>query len=60
MAAAEALHIQEVLQRVGWNKTRAARVLGIARNTLDEKIRRHGLTPPPGVQVKRGRRRGSR
>lgn len=38
--------IAHTLERVGWNKYRAAQVLGIARSTLYGKIKKHGLTPP--------------
>lgn len=34
------------LQRYDWNQTRAARSLGITRNTLIYRIRKYGLTPP--------------
>jgi DNA-binding NtrC family response regulator len=35
--------IRETLLRCRGNRTRAARELGMARNTLSAKIRRHGL-----------------
>ncbi|MFO7654478.1 MAG: sigma 54-interacting transcriptional regulator [Candidatus Krumholzibacteriia bacterium] len=35
------------LRRTGWNRTRAARLLGIDRTTLWRKIREYGLTPDP-------------
>ncbi len=35
--------IQATLERCGGNKTRAARELGMARNTLRRKVREHGL-----------------
>ncbi len=38
--------IRSTLERVGWNKYRAAQVLGIARSTLYGKIKRYGLNPP--------------
>ena len=37
--------IAEALDRAGWNRSRAARRLGIDRSTLWRKIREHGLTP---------------
>lgn len=37
--------IAHTLERVNWNKYRAAQVLGIARSTLYGKIKKHGLTP---------------
>lgn len=42
----EAEHILSVLNAVDWVKSRAARILGIERSTLDRKIRQHGMTPP--------------
>ncbi len=40
--------IAHTLERVGWNKYRAAQVLGIARSTLYGKIKKHGLAAPEG------------
>jgi len=37
-------HILATLQHTGWNKSRAAHILGIERSTLDRKIRRYDLT----------------
>jgi two-component system response regulator HydG len=37
--------IAEALDRAGWNRTRAARRLGIDRSTLWRKIREYGLEP---------------
>ena len=42
----EKAHIERVLARTGWNKTQAAALLGIDRNTLYAKIRAHRLAPP--------------
>lgn len=51
----ELAHIVAVLEQTGWNKSRAAEILGIERSTLDRKLKRHdiqrpggGQTPPPG------------
>jgi Nif-specific regulatory protein len=38
-------HILRVLNATGWNKTRAAEVLGVARITLYEKIKNYQLKP---------------
>jgi DNA-binding NtrC family response regulator len=40
LAAVETTHIRAVLQRTGGNKSEAARILGIDRKTLREKLRR--------------------
>ncbi|MCL2622173.1 MAG: sigma 54-interacting transcriptional regulator [Planctomycetaceae bacterium] len=39
----EKQHIEATLQFSQWNKSNAARVLGIERTTLDRKIKRYGL-----------------
>ncbi len=36
-------HIERVIKQVNYNKSRAARILGIARKTLREKMQRYGL-----------------
>ena len=38
--------LAEALAATGWNRTRAARRLGIDRSTLWRKIKLHGLEPP--------------
>ena len=38
------VHILSTLQHTGWNKSRAASILGIERSTLDRKIQRYALT----------------
>ena len=38
-------HILRVLREVGWNRTQAARLLGISLPTLRSKIRKFGLDP---------------
>ena len=40
----EALHIAATLESTGWNKSQAAKALGIERSTLDRKIKKFGLT----------------
>jgi DNA-binding NtrC family response regulator len=39
-------HVERVLALCGWNRSRAARVLGIDRRTLFTKIQRYGLVGP--------------
>jgi Nif-specific regulatory protein len=40
----ERRHIQATLKATGWNKSRAASILGIERTTLDRKIQRYQLS----------------
>ena len=42
----ERRHIQVALRHTGGNKRRAAILLGIARSTLIQKVRKHGLEAP--------------
>jgi PAS domain S-box-containing protein len=44
LESAEATAIRDALARSGGNRTRAARDLGISRNTLWRKMRRHGIS----------------
>jgi transcriptional regulator with PAS, ATPase and Fis domain len=44
LESAEATAIRDALARSGGNRTRAARELGISRNTLWRKMRRHGIS----------------
>jgi len=39
----EQIHVLATLRATGWNKSRAASILGIERSTLDRKIRRYEL-----------------
>lgn len=39
-------HIQNTLSEVGWNRTKAASMLGISLPTLRNKIRKYGIVPP--------------
>jgi len=39
-------HILRVLRYTNWNKSDAARVLGITRQTLDNKIKKYGINKP--------------
>jgi DNA-binding NtrC family response regulator len=43
LADMERDHILATLSMTGWNKSRAATILGIERSTLDRKIRRYEL-----------------
>ncbi|NQU20469.1 MAG: sigma 54-interacting transcriptional regulator [Candidatus Nealsonbacteria bacterium] len=43
LADIERVHILATLHHTGWNKSRAAGILGIERSTLDRKIRRYEL-----------------
>jgi DNA-binding NtrC family response regulator len=38
--------VRQGLEEHGWNRTRAARALGITRRCLFDKIAKHGLAPP--------------
>jgi len=46
LAAAEHRQIAKALAMTGWNITRAAGLLGIARPTLRDRIQKHGLHKP--------------
>ena len=39
-------HIFEILQRTGWSRTTASKVLGLSRKGLWEKCKRYGITRP--------------
>jgi DNA-binding NtrC family response regulator len=38
--------IRQALEATGWNKNKAAQLLGLKRTTLVEKIRARGILPP--------------
>ncbi|MFH1739766.1 MAG: sigma 54-interacting transcriptional regulator [bacterium] len=42
----DAQRLQEALDSVGWNRSRAARRLGVDRTTVWRKIKEYGLEPP--------------
>jgi two-component system, NtrC family, response regulator AtoC len=46
LAEVEKAHIEKVLGLCGWNRSAAAKVLGIDRRTLFSKIQRYGLIGP--------------
>ena len=48
LADIERQHILDTLNQTGWNKSRAAIILGIERSTLDRKIRRYDLVEGRG------------
>jgi len=43
MARLEAAHIRSVISMAGNNRSKAAKLLGISRSVLYEKLRRHGI-----------------
>jgi transcriptional regulator with GAF, ATPase, and Fis domain len=54
LADAERQHILGILNYTGWNKSRAASILGVERSTLDRKIRRYLLTEDSGSAGRSG------
>jgi DNA-binding NtrC family response regulator len=46
LETAERMFIQRALQETGWQRTKAAGLLGITRATLHSKLKRYGITPP--------------
>jgi transcriptional regulator of acetoin/glycerol metabolism len=46
--ALEERRLRETLERTRWNKSRAARALGLSRQGLLKKLRRYGLAPADG------------
>lgn len=47
LAELEAAYIREILHQVGWRKAEAARILGISRKNLYEKLRAYGIPYHP-------------
>lgn len=45
LASVEKQHIQRVLKETAWKRTEAARILGINRTTLYNKIKEYGINP---------------
>ncbi len=48
LAEVEARHIAAALGQTGWNKSQAARMLGISRPTINKKIGDYGIEPAAG------------
>jgi len=46
MADLEKRHLERVLNEVKWNKSKAARVLGISRPTVDAKLKAYNIKQP--------------
>jgi transcriptional regulator with PAS, ATPase and Fis domain len=46
IAAMEARHIEQVLNKTGWNKKETSALLGVSRPTLDRKITEYNLKRP--------------
>ncbi len=42
--------IERVLSQTGWNRTKAAQLLGLSRETLRYRIEKFNLQPPPGAR----------
>jgi len=49
LEAAERQFIWRALQETGWQRTRAAALLGITRATLHAKLKRYNISPPEGT-----------
>ncbi|OYT73024.1 MAG: hypothetical protein CFK52_03170 [Chloracidobacterium sp. CP2_5A] len=47
LAELESAYVREILQHVGWRKAEAARILGISRKNLYEKLRAYGIPYHP-------------
>ena len=46
METMEQVHIRKVLENCQWNRSHAARELGIGYNTLWRKMKKYGITQP--------------
>jgi len=46
----EGRRLGEALRAAEWNRTRAAQLLGISRDTLRYRIEKHGLRPPAATE----------
>ena len=45
----ERLYIEAVLRSCSWNKSQAARILGIERTTLDRRLKKYNFIRPDGI-----------
>ena len=57
--ALEERRLREALERTRWNKSRAARALGLSRQGLLKKLRRYGMIEGTGAGVERDEGAGS-
>jgi len=44
----ERLYIEAVLRSCSWNKSKASRILGVERTTLDRRLKKYGFARPDG------------
>lgn len=44
----ERMYIEAVLRSCSWNKSKASRVLGVERTTLDRRLKKYGFSRPDG------------
>lgn len=49
----EGIHVQRVLDSVGWHRGKACEVLGVSRPRLRRMISAHALQPPAGVELEK-------
>ncbi len=45
----ERMYIEAVLRSCSWNKSKASRILGVERTTLDRRLKKYGFARPDGV-----------
>ena len=46
-------NLTKTLDDLSWNKSQTAKLLGISRPTLDQKIEKYGLIRPPKTKKKK-------
>jgi two-component system response regulator HydG len=49
LAVMEKAHIIFVLDKINWNKSKAAKLLKISKQTLYNKIKAYNITPPSNI-----------